>query len=265
MQCQQNFLCNRALAIEKYNCSVFRELPLSLLESESLQRESWITWRILLSYGLATEVFRWVQFVLLLPHTLHRETKMKCVMQRLGTTWFCISGFSCGRLSGSLSLDWLPAKAEGALSLLWWLKMHQPLTSFSLPAEVVYQGVSTVISNSCLGARSEFSAGWGPVFLPIPWDAAVGFTKVLPLPSHPIHTIKFVHEPMSVEILHACTGGWVVWHVPEFQHSAQWPWTIRAWTHFAWKYFQYAWPLHFVFIVSDFPVRVMRKQCDGCG
>ena len=76
-------------------------------------------------------------------------------MQRLVTKRFCISDFGCGRWSGTPPLDWLPAKAEGAPSTHWWLRMHQPLISFSPPAEAVCRGVATVIPNSFLGARSE--------------------------------------------------------------------------------------------------------------
>ena len=69
-----------------------------------------------------------------------------------------------------------------------WLGMHRPLTVFSSPAEAVCWGVATVIPNSFLGPQKwELSAGWGPVSLPIPRDDAVGFTKVLPLPKHPVH------------------------------------------------------------------------------
>ena len=76
-------------------------------------------------------------------------------MQHLGTKWFYISDFGWRRWSGAPPLDWLPAKAEGARSAHWWLRMHWPLTSFSPPAEAVYRGVATVIPNSFLGARSE--------------------------------------------------------------------------------------------------------------
>ena len=76
-------------------------------------------------------------------------------MQRLGTKWFCISDFGWRRWSGAPPLDRLPAKAEGARSIHRWLRMHRPLTSFSRPAEAVYQGVASVIPNSFLGARSE--------------------------------------------------------------------------------------------------------------
>ena len=98
--------------------------------------------------------------------------------------------------------------------------MHRPLTSFSPPAEAVCRGVATVIPNSFLGARRESwvlgedqcsrpSRGmlcgvyrgttsphtpqgivlWGlqRYYLSphIPRDCAVGFTEVLPLPTHP--------------------------------------------------------------------------------
>ena len=86
---------------------------------------------------------------------LSDEAKTKCVMQRLGTKWFCISDFAWRRWSGASPLDWLPAKADGARSTHRWLRMHQPLTSFSPPAEADCRGVATVIPNSFLGARSE--------------------------------------------------------------------------------------------------------------
>ena len=78
-----------------------------------------------------------------------------CVMQRLGTKWFCISDLGWRRWSGAPSLDSLPAKAEGARSAHRWLIMHRPLTSFSPPAEAACRGVATVIRNSFLGARIE--------------------------------------------------------------------------------------------------------------
>ena len=125
-------------------------------------------------------------------------------MQRLGTEWFCVSNIICGHLSGAPPLDRLPAKAEGARSAHWWLRMHRPLTSFNPPAEALCRCVATVIPNSFLGARSESwvlgedqcsrpSQGmllWGlqRYYLSpdTPRDAAVGFTKVLlPLPTHP--------------------------------------------------------------------------------
>ena len=80
---------------------------------------------------------------------------MKCVIPRLGTKWFCISDFGCGRWLGAPSLDQLPARAVGARSAHRWLRMHRPVTSFSPPAEAVYWGVTTVIPNSFLGASSE--------------------------------------------------------------------------------------------------------------
>ena len=124
-------------------------------------------------------------------------------MQRLGTKWFCISDFGWRRWSGAPPLDQLPAEAEGAQSTHRWLRMHRPLTSFSPPAEVVCRGVATVIPNSFLGARSEswvlgedqcsrpskgmLLSGLQRYYLSpdIPRDAAVGFTKVLPLSTHP--------------------------------------------------------------------------------
>ena len=78
------------------------------------------------------------------------EANVKCIMQHLGTKWFCTSDFGCGCWSGAPSLDRLPAKAEGARSTHQWLRMHWPLTSFSPPAEAVCRGVATVIPNSFL-------------------------------------------------------------------------------------------------------------------
>ena len=40
------------------------------------------------------------------------DKKMKCVMQRLGTKWFCISDFGWRCWSGAPPLDWLPAKTN---------------------------------------------------------------------------------------------------------------------------------------------------------
>ena len=134
--------------------------------------------------------------------------KMKCVMQCLGTKWFCISDFGWRRWSGAPPLDRLPAKAEGARSIHRWLRMHRPLTWFSPPAEAVYRGVATVIPNSFLGARSEswvlgedqcsrpsrgmLLSGLQRYYLSphtqyTARDAAVRFTKVLPLSRHPVH------------------------------------------------------------------------------
>ena len=78
-----------------------------------------------------------------LPLDHESETKVKCVKQRLGIKWFCISDFGCRCWSGAPPLDWLPAKAEGARSTHRWFRMHWPLTSFSPPAEAVCRGVAS--------------------------------------------------------------------------------------------------------------------------
>ena len=129
-------------------------------------------------------------------------SKMKCVMQHLGTKWFCIFNLDCERWSGSPPLDWLPAKAVGARSAHRWFRMSRSLTSFSQPAEAVCRGVATVIPNS---QKWELSAGWGPVLPPTLWmllwglqryylsphtphtprDAAVGFTEGTTSPHTP--------------------------------------------------------------------------------
>ena len=65
-------------------------------------------------------------------------------------------------------------------------------------------------------ARVELSAGWGPVFPPTR-DAAVGFTRVLPLPRHPVHPCLDVRSSIIHE--HWLSDGGNSQHKFHFCHS----------------------------------------------
>ena len=66
-----------------------------------------------------------------------------------------IFDFGCVCWLGAPFLDQLTAKAEGAQSAHWWLRMQGLLTLFSRPSKTVYGALVTVIPSSFLVARSE--------------------------------------------------------------------------------------------------------------
>ena len=59
----------------------------------------------------------------------------------------------------SLSRGRLPAKAEGARSAHQWLRMHQPRTLYSPPADAVYRGVTIIISTDFLEPEVSWVLG----------------------------------------------------------------------------------------------------------
>ena len=67
----------------------------------------------------------------------------------------------------------------------------------------VYRGVAIAIHKQpSWGQKREFRAGWGPVFLHAPTDAVVGFTKVLPHPTHPSISIIILIIIVVVIVIH---------------------------------------------------------------
>ena len=75
--------------------------------------------------------------------------------------------------------------------------MHRPLTSFSPPAEVVYRGVPLLSLTAFLKPEVRVECWVRTSVPPIPRDAAVGFTKVLPLPRYPVHPVLQTETEVS--------------------------------------------------------------------